>query len=761
MACLRRIIAVSCLAVAVLAASEHHGQVTFGTLPVPGATVTVTQGDKKFVAITDPKGAYSFPDLADGAWKIQVEMLCFSTINADVIIAPGAPDAIWELKLLPFAEIQAAAGPRQPTTSEKPLSISTAPPPTRPDQPAETQTTKPSSKSKSAKAAALAPPPNPQAGFQRADLNASSDTSKLSNDAAEPNQCAADGLLVNGSVNNGAASPFAQSPAFGNNRRGGRSLYNGNIGITLDNAALDARSFSLTGQDTPKPGVNRLNGFASFGGPLYIPHILKPSRTPIMFFVGYQWMRNRNASTVPALMPTFAQRSGDFSQALNPLGIPISLVDPTSGAPFAGNIIPQSRISRQAQSLLNLYPQPNFNSSTRYNYQIPIVGRAASDSVMTNLQKTFNMKDQLSGNFGYQRTSAENPNVFGFTDTTDTAGFQATINFSHRFTTHLFDRFSYQYSRYSSRLTPYFANKQNVSGDAGITGNDQSPLYWGPPSLSFSSGINGLSDGQESFIRNQTGALSYNSYWNHRNHNVTFGADWKKLQFNALSQQNPRGTFTFTGAATQTPGAQLGTGSDFADFLLGIPDTSSIAYGNADKYFRSSSYDAFFTDDWRISSGLTVNVGGRWEYNSPITEKYGRLVNLDIAPGFTAVAPVVANSPTGTLTGGSYPDSLVQARQARLSAANRYRVASVPRLFAPRSSRIRRLLQHLGLPDHREPDGPAGAALQELERAEHRQQRAHPRQRLQRLSHDYRQHLCHRSKFPHRLRAKLECPDPA
>ena len=102
-----------------------------------------------------------------------------------------------------------------------------------------------------------------------------------------------------------------------------------------------------------------------------------------------------------------------------------------------------------------------------------------------------------------------------------------------------------------------------------------------------------------------------------------------------------------------------GTGSDFADFLLGIPDTSSIAFGNADKYFRSTNYDLYFTDDWRVNAGLTINAGVRWDYGSPITEKYGRLVNLDVVPGFAAEAPVVANRPTGTLTGQTYPDSLV------------------------------------------------------------------------------------------------------
>ena len=122
------------------------------------------------------------------------------------------------------------------------------------------------------------------------------------------------------------------------------------------------------------------------------------------------------------------------------------------------------------------------------------------------------------------------------------------------------------------------------------------------------------------------------------------GADFRRQQFNLLSQQDPRGTFTFTGAAA---------GSDFAGFLLGIPDASSIAFGNADKYLRAASYDGYVSDDWRWRSNLTVNVGLRWEYNSPITERYGRLVNLDVAPGFSAVAPVVAANPVGPLTGAA------------------------------------------------------------------------------------------------------------
>ena len=106
---LRLLCAIAFLTVSSLAAaSEYHGQVTFGGLPVPGATVTATQGDKKVTAITDQQGVYSFPDLKDGVWTIHVEMTGFSTISQDAAIAPNAPMAEWELKLLPPDQIKAA-----------------------------------------------------------------------------------------------------------------------------------------------------------------------------------------------------------------------------------------------------------------------------------------------------------------------------------------------------------------------------------------------------------------------------------------------------------------------------------------------------------------------------------------------------------------------------------------------------------------------------------------------------------------------------
>jgi outer membrane receptor protein involved in Fe transport len=413
-------------------------------------------------------------------------------------------------------------------------------------------------------------------------------------------------------------------------------------------------AYSLTGQDTPQPGYNHMQGTFAFGGPLRIPHLVRNGPN---FFIGYQGARNRNVQTQSGLVPTPAERNGDLSQA------PGQIFDPLNNLPFAGNQIPLTRISQQARSLLSLYPLPNFTGSTRYNYQVPVVGTTHQDSVQVRLNKTIGRKNQISGAFGFQSVRGDNPTLLGFLDTSRSLGRNFMTNWRHSFTQHFFANLSYQFSRQSAQTVSFFENRENISGLAGITGNNQEPLNWGPPVLNFSSGLTPLYDALPSSTRNQTSALSDANLWTHGRHNVTFGADYRKQQFNVLSQQDPRGSFTFTGASTLggansnlLPGAR----NDFAGFLLGIPDTVSIAFGNADKYFRSSSYAAYVADDWRVNPSLTLNVGVRWEYWAPITELYGRLVNLDIAPGFSAIAPVVANDPLGTLTGKTYADSLLQ-----------------------------------------------------------------------------------------------------
>ncbi len=131
-------------------------------------------------------------------------------------------------------------------------------------------------------------------------------------------------------------------------------------------------------------------------------------------------------------------------------------------------------------------------------------------------------------------------------------------------------------------------------------------------------------------------------------------------RWEAISAESNLTTCLNRTRAEPSPSPERLRGADFADFLLGTPDTSSIAFGNADKYFRESVYDGYVTDDWRVSPEITLNAGIRWEYGAPMTELYNRLVNLDVTPGFAAAAPVLASNPVGSLTGQRLPNSLMR-----------------------------------------------------------------------------------------------------
>ncbi len=599
------------------AASAYHGQVTFGGLPVPGATITVTQGAKKLTTVSGQGGNYNFADLPDGTWQIEIEMQCFSTVHAEVAIAPNTPAAKWELTLLPLDQI---------------AKLTTLPP-----APVPSLTTPATAKKAAAPGAA------------------GDNAAEIPKPPEDANQQSSDGFLVNGSVNNAATSRFSLDQAFGNRRYNSKSLYNGGLAAIIDNSATDARPYSLSGLNTPKASYNRFTGVFTLGGPIKIPRLLPHGPN---FFVAYEWTRDNTAETESGLVPTEAERAGDLSGLVNPLGQPLIVYNPETGQPFPGNIVP---VSSQAEALLQLYPAPDIAGNSLYNYQVPILNSTHQDALQSRLDKTLGRRDEVYGSFNFQSTRSSVANLFAFTDKTDLLGINTNINWSHRFSQRFFIYAGYRFSRLRTNIVPYFENRQNISGDAGISGNNQDPTNWGPPTLTFSSGITPLTDQNSEFNRARTDAFSGSVALYRGRHNITVGGDVRKQQYNDFFQQEPRGTFTFTGAATQGTANNVTTGgSDLADFLIGVPDTSAVAFGNADKYLRQPAYDLYGTDDWRILPNLTINAGLRWDYGAPITELQGRLVNLDVLPGFTDVAPVLATDPVGPLTGEHYPSSLIR-----------------------------------------------------------------------------------------------------
>ncbi|MDP9049133.1 MAG: carboxypeptidase regulatory-like domain-containing protein [Acidobacteriota bacterium] len=650
-------------------ALEYHGQVTFGGLPVPGSTVTVTatQGDKKVVAISDDQGVFSFADLTDGTWTLTIQMTGFAPLKQDIAVAANAPAGTFELKLMSLDQIRSEAKPvKVEVTQMAAIAAPSAPSaattaaatPGKPDAPA-------------AKGAAAPTKGGPRAAAAPA-VDAAQDAT-----AAQAN----DGLLINGSVNNAATSQYSMNQAFGNNRNGGRSLYNGNAFLRLDNSTLDAAPYPVTGVAAPRPQFNNFTLGANYGGPLNIPHLMP--RGPY-FQLQYYRTQNSSFNTQSVIVPAGNDGAGNWnvtSAAVSAVYAPVNLATVAPACDnyllgkgftqaqinagtvqFANNIIPKACVSQQAATLLTLYPQPNLTGSPLgQNYQLPLNTSTHSDQASLNMNKQFGNKNNVNGNFQYQGSRSSNPSIFGFLDKQNQLSIGTNLNWNHRFSQRLSGSVSYSFTRQRSQLLPFFANRNNIEATAGITGASTASAFWGPPSLGFASGIVGLNDGVSSYNRNETNGIGTNFYWNRFRHNLKFGGDFKRLEFNYLTQSNPYGSLSFTGTSTDGSSSR----SDFADFLLGIPTTSNIAYGNADKYLRQSQYDLYITDDFRVNPEFSVQAGVRWEYGAPITELKGRLVNLDIAQGFTAEAPVLASTPKGTLTGQGYPTSLVHPDYSR------------------------------------------------------------------------------------------------
>ena len=455
---------------------------------------------------------------------------------------------------------------------------------------------------------------------------------------------AAAGLIINGSVNNAATSPFAQPRAFGTNRPGQRSLYTYGAGLTLGDSSWDARPYSFSGTDAPKPSYTNANFQGNFQGPVKVPGL----RNRVNFGASYTGSTDTNSFSQSSFVPTPLERTGNFSNSLDANGNPVQIRDPLTDQPFENNTIDPGRISPQAAALLAYYPLPNADGA--YNYQQALITDTRTDAVNARAAYSLNNRNQIQGTVAYQRNNVKSTTLLGFEDTRTGSGFDTQLIWSFRLSQFLNLRTRYQLSQSSSTLVPFFAFRTNVSGDAGIAGNDQSPVNWGPPTLQFASDMAPLTDGRysDSHTRTQTWASELQSF--RGRHTLTMGGEYRRMTNDVVSQQDPRGAFNFTGAAS---------GDDFADFLLGMPQTASLASGNADKYFSGNAYAAYLTDDWRVSPSFTMTLGVRWEYESPISEKNNRLVNLDVAPDFSSVVPVTADG-VGEITGIEYSSALVE-----------------------------------------------------------------------------------------------------
>lgn len=706
-----------CAGAAVL--SAQSGNIRVGNQPIPGATVTVSRDGQQHSTVTDADGHF-FVSVPTGEWTVEVNMFGFEPLKQVVRLAPGAPVNL-QLKL---AESPLAARLKQFAARQNGGELALGPNLQGAGGPAGISA---QAELQNALNGETPTQFSSEGGGNESFLVTGSLSQGLAQNAGPdtngfgipgpgafgPGQQGVSSAAQSGSSVNGTASGFTQNAGLSNeaggngaggfgpggggggfgggrggggfgggggrgfggggprNRQGGfragvfgnrraPNQIHGMLSMQLGNSAVDAKSFSVTGQPVIQPAYAQSRFSALVGGPLIIPGVVKDPST--FFFISYFGTRNRNPNTFTETVPTEAERAGDFSGSITSTGATAQIYDPTTRQLFAGNIIPTSMLNPISLKLLSYFPAPN-QPGVVNNYQYLVSSAQNTDNLGFRIQRNVSEKDRLSYQLNVQNRNSQTPQAFGFADPVTGFGIRTSLAWTHNVTPTSINSLTFTFNRNRNETLPFFANGQNVAADLGILGTSSSPLSYGPPNLSFTN-FGSLTDSSYTLTRNQSQSLLDGVVLSRGTHTIMFGAQYQRNDLATQTDQNGRGTYTFTGTLTSEIGANgqpvSGTGFDFADYLLGLPESATITYGNRSFYFNENVLSGYIQDDWRINSRLTLLFGTRYEYFQPFTEKYGLLTNLDIAPGYTAVSLVTPESALGAYT-GAFPPSLINS----------------------------------------------------------------------------------------------------
>jgi len=400
--------------------------------------------------------------------------------------------------------------------------------------------------------------------------------------------------------------------------KSGSNTVHGDAWEFLRNNDLEARSFFV-----PSLGPYHFNQFGgTLGGPLVIPKLLSKEKG-WYFFVYYEGIRIHQAANTAGLVPTPAQLSGDFSGS-PPIYNPYSTTVDSSGnkvrQPFPNNQIPANLLNPAAVTIAtSLYPKPNLapNVIPGDNFFNPGQSIAQGNQWNSRIDHQFGRKD----NFFARYTDADNPST--------TTGYPTLPSESYnRFTnaevseTHIFNpnflvtsRFGLQRSDYGNAT----GGDHTVASRAGTL--DAFPPYHGQdviPPISIS-GYPGLSQGLAFYGPQYILSWIADAHKISGAHSIDFGGSIVRTTFITDNQTGTQEQFTTTETSNFTPG----TGVALASFMLGLPDSAGRVVGNTAGDMHGNAYSLYVQDNWRASSALTLNLGFRWDYASPLINSYG------------------------------------------------------------------------------------------------------------------------------------------
>jgi Carboxypeptidase regulatory-like domain len=434
---------------------------------------------------------------------------------------------------------------------------------------------------------------------------------------------------------NAYSAEYARAGGFFNaTTKSGTNSFHGVLFEFLRNDQLDARNFFL-----PKREVLKRNQFGgTIGGPVILPGVFN-GRNTTFFFLSYEATRERQGLVFNSLVPSAAQRAGNFGAVTNRIYDPLTTAPNPSGSgnirvPFANNVIPQNRLSPQAQFFTRYISLPNtaagtaaFGPARAYDAdQVTFRG----DRELSTSHKAFL---RFSWHDNRQIEPAQYPEL-GAADLRGPARNLALALTSNVRPNMIHEaRFSYLFGQYRSEA--YFEGQGAAfNRQIGLIGleTNQDPSTSSLPAFTWS-GYTGYSgngaDGRPKWQDRWAWEVTDSLTWIKGAHILKFGTriHYFKPLFTDIRTQN--GRFNFTGIATENPASTTGTGESFADFMLGYP--ADAGRGNPATWWGGyGTYWHFFAqDDFKVHNRLTLNLGLRYEYTPWLNAYRGQVATFD------------------------------------------------------------------------------------------------------------------------------------
>lgn len=390
-------------------------------------------------------------------------------------------------------------------------------------------------------------------------------------------------------------------------KSGSRDLH-GTVYEYLRNDKLDANTFFANRQGQGKIPFRQNQYGVSIGGPVVIPKVMNGRDNTFWFFSweGFRWRRGQTAQNT---VPLAAMRAGDFSSLAG------TIYDPVTGQPFAGNVIPSSRISPSSKLLLDrLMPLPN-RPGTVNNFLQTEGQQNNRDMFVGRIDRSFGARDTVWGRVLRQSVTEVVPAgsaLYVTTNRYDIQNYGAGWNHTFGPTTVLEAR--YGFNNPDNPGCPAFRNgitREGILTDANINVFDKQALCGTLPNFS-AQGYLTLGGGGGETIQDRVHQWSGKLTKVMGRHSLKFGGGYTWRTMDAQYANPTNGDMTFWTSLTANPVTGQG-GNSVATMLLGYPSYIRRGFSIPALFAQQPQWEAFVQDDWRATDKLTVNLGVRWE----------------------------------------------------------------------------------------------------------------------------------------------------